>query len=53
VAEEVMPCVKQPGSCVLLDVIKTAIDDYAEREMEHRNISGAPQDAGTHKPMMV
>ena len=37
-SEEIMPCVKQPGSYALLQVIKPqaikeAIDDYAEREM--------------------
>jgi hypothetical protein len=35
-SEEIMPCVKQPGSYALLQAIKEAIDDYAECEMGHR-----------------
>jgi hypothetical protein len=35
-AAEVMPHAKVPGSLILIDAIKSAIDDYAEREMGHR-----------------
>ena len=46
-SEEIMPCVKQPGSYALLQAIKEAIDDYAEREMGHREYFwGRPHSAG-------
>jgi hypothetical protein len=35
-AEHVMPHAKVPGSLILIEAIKSAIDDYAEREMGHR-----------------
>jgi hypothetical protein len=35
-AEEVLPYVRVPGSLILIETIISAIDDYAEREMGHR-----------------
>jgi hypothetical protein len=46
-ADEVMPCAKQPGSLLLIDAIKSAIDDYAELETGHRDYFwGRPHKAG-------
>ena len=46
-SEEIMPCVRQPGSYALLQAIKEAIDDYAEHEMGHRKyFRGRPHSAG-------
>jgi hypothetical protein len=42
-----MSCEKQPGSYVLLQAIKQAIDNYAECEMGHREYFwGRPHSAG-------
>ena len=35
-----MPCARKRDSYTLLQKIKEAIDDYAEREMETASISG-------------
>jgi hypothetical protein len=35
-AEAVLPHMRAPGSYVLIEAIKTAIDDYAERETGNR-----------------
>jgi hypothetical protein len=35
-AEAVLPHMRVPGSCALIEAIKTAIDDYAEREIGNR-----------------
>ena len=35
-AAEVMPFARVPGSLILIEAIKSAIDDYAEHEMEQR-----------------
>lgn len=39
-AEYVMPHTKQSGSVILVDAIKDAIDDWAERETGHRDFFG-------------
>ena len=45
--EAVLPHARVPGSLVLIDAIKSAIDDYAEREMGHREYFwGRPHKAG-------
>jgi hypothetical protein len=36
-AEHVMPYAKAPGSLLLVEAIKSAIDDWAEREMGTRD----------------
>jgi hypothetical protein len=36
-AEHVMPYAKVPGSLLLIEAIKLAIDDWAEREMGARD----------------
>jgi hypothetical protein len=46
-AEEVLPCARVPGSLLLIEAIKSAIDDYAEREMGHREYFwGRPHSIG-------
>ena len=44
-SEEIMSCEKQPGSYVLLQAIKQAIDNYAECEMGHREYFWAARTA--------
>jgi hypothetical protein len=42
-----MPHAKVPGSLMLIEAIKKAIDDYAECEMGHREYFwGRPHSAG-------
>ena len=42
-----MPHAKVPGSLMLIEAIKSAIDDYAECEMGHREYFwGRPHSAG-------
>jgi hypothetical protein len=36
-AEDVLPYARQPGSLLLIEAIKTAIDDWAECEMGTRD----------------
>jgi hypothetical protein len=36
-AEHVLPYARQPGSLTLIEAIKSAIDDWAEREMGARD----------------
>jgi hypothetical protein len=46
-AEEVMPYARTPQGYAALEVIKEAIDDYAEVEMGHREYFwGRPHSAG-------
>jgi hypothetical protein len=46
-AEHVLPHAKVPGSLTLIDAIKAAIDDYAEREMGTREFFwGKPPSVG-------
>jgi hypothetical protein len=42
-----MPFARVPGSLMLVEAIKSAIDDWAEREMGHREYFwGGPYSAG-------
>jgi hypothetical protein len=44
---ELLACAKKQGCYALLQAIKEAIDDYAEREMGHREYFwGRPHSAG-------
>jgi hypothetical protein len=46
-AAEVMPSARAPGSLMLIEAIKVAIDNYAECEMGHREYFwGRPHSAG-------
>jgi hypothetical protein len=46
-AEATLPHTKQPGSMMLVDAIKSAIDDWAEHEMGARDYFwGMPHSAG-------
>jgi hypothetical protein len=39
-AQALLPHMRVPGSGTLIEAIKTAIDDYAERETATENLSG-------------
>jgi len=49
-SEELMACARGHGSYALFRKIKNVIDDYAEREMEHREYWGRPHNAGASTP---
>ncbi len=46
-SEEALACARRPSSLLLLEAIKSAIDDYAECEMGYREYFwGKPHSAG-------
>jgi hypothetical protein len=49
-AQETVPHTTKPGSFMALQAIKDAIDNYAERQMEHREYFwGRPHSAGCRR----